>query len=116
MSKLYYTISEATQMFDGVTCSMLRYWEKEFGLRPHKTEKGSRRYNEKDIQTFRLIYYLVKTKGLTLSGAKRKLKENPETVVRNEEIVRRLKGVGIELMDLVKEFDEMEKTTARLVN
>ncbi|MDR1632492.1 MAG: MerR family transcriptional regulator [Dysgonamonadaceae bacterium] len=108
MPKLFYTISEAAQNLD-VTCSMLRYWEKEFGLNPHKTEKGTRRYDEKDIKAFRLIYYLVKTKGLTLTGAKRKLRENPGKVIRSEEIVRRLKNVGIELMALVKEFDEMEK-------
>jgi DNA-binding transcriptional MerR regulator len=108
MTKLFYTISEAAQNLN-VTCSMLRYWEKEFELRPHKTEKGSRRYNEKDIEAFRLIHYLVKTKGLTLAGAKQKLRENPDKVVRSEEIVRRLKDVGTELEALVKEFDEMEK-------
>lgn len=108
MSKLFYTISEVARMLN-VTCSMLRYWEKEFGLNPHKTEKGSRRYSEKDIKALRLIYYLVKTKGLTLAGAKQKLRENPDKVVRSEEIVRRLKGVGIELKALVKEFEEMEK-------
>ncbi|MDR2691606.1 MAG: MerR family transcriptional regulator [Dysgonamonadaceae bacterium] len=106
MSKLFYRISEVAEMLD-VTCSMLRYWEQEFNLSPHRTEKGFRRYDEKDIETFRLIHYLVKTKGLTLSGARQKLKENPDKVVRSEEIVRRLKGVGSELKALMQAFDEM---------
>jgi DNA-binding transcriptional MerR regulator len=108
MNKFFYSISEVAQMFN-VTNSTLRYWEKEFGLNPNKTEKGSRRYSEKDIEALRLIHHLVKTRGLTLAGAKQKLKENPEIVANSEEILRRLKGVRAELADLVKEFDEMEK-------
>ncbi|GHT60626.1 transcriptional regulator [Bacteroidia bacterium] len=108
MDKLYYTIAEIARMLQ-VTTSMLRYWEKEFNLNPHRTEKGSRRYNEKDIETLRLIHHLVKVKGLTLAGAKQKLKENKESVVNNAEIVRRLKGVRTELVALVEEFEEMEK-------
>jgi DNA-binding transcriptional MerR regulator len=107
MAKLYHTISEAARMLN-VTCSMLRYWEREFDLNPNRTEKGSRRYNEKDIETLRLICHLVKVKGLTLAGAKQKLKENKDDVILNEEIVRRLKSVRTELTALAKEFDEME--------
>ena len=108
MDKLFYTIAEVAKMLH-VTPPTLRYWEKEFKLNPHKTEKGSRRYNEKDIETLRIIHHLVKVKGLTLAGAKQKLKENKDNVVNNAEVVRRLKSVSIELSALVKEFDEMEK-------
>jgi DNA-binding transcriptional MerR regulator len=108
MKKLFYTISETAQMLN-VEDSTLRYWEKEFGLNTNRNEKGTRRYKEKDINTFRLIHDLVKTKGLTLAAAKKRLKENPGKVVRNEELVRRLKNVSNELTALVKEFDEMEK-------
>lgn len=87
---------------------MLRYWEQEFNLSPHRTEKGFRRYDEKDIEAFRVIHYLVKTKGLTLSGAKQKLKENPGKVIRSEEIIRRLKGIGTELTALMEAFDELK--------
>ena len=108
MEKLYYTIAEVAKMLKA-TPSMLRYWEKEFGLHPNKTEKGSRRYKEKDIETLRLIHHLVKAKGLTIIGAKKKLKENKNNTVNNAEIVHRLESVRDELKALVKEFDEMEK-------
>jgi DNA-binding transcriptional MerR regulator len=108
MEKLFYTIAEVAGMLQ-VTTSMLRYWEKEFDLESHRTEKGFRRYKEKDIETFRLIHHLVKVKGLTLTGAKQKLRENKESVVNNAEIVRRLNVVRSELVTLVNEFDEMEK-------
>jgi DNA-binding transcriptional MerR regulator len=108
MEKIFHTIAEVARMLQ-VTPPTLRYWEKEFELNPHKTEKGFRKYNEKDIETLRLIHHLVKVKGLTLAGAKQKLKENKDSVVNNAEIVRRLKSVRTELTALVKEFREMEK-------
>ncbi|MDR0768629.1 MAG: MerR family transcriptional regulator [Dysgonamonadaceae bacterium] len=114
MDKLFHSISEVARMLN-VTSPTLRYWEKEFGLNPHKTEKGSRRYSKKDVEALRLIHHLVKTKGLTLAGAKQKLKENPDTVTHSEEIVRRLKIVRAELAALVKEFDEMEKLISRKI-
>jgi Predicted transcriptional regulators len=107
--KLYYSISEVAKMLN-VNESHLRYWEKEFPIiSPKKTPKGTRQYRPEDIEAIRLVYYLVKDKGLTLAGAKQKLKENKEGVIKTEEIVRRLKGIKEELLKLQHEFDELEK-------
>ncbi|GHU92316.1 transcriptional regulator [Bacteroidia bacterium] len=107
--KMFHSISEVAKMFD-VNESLLRYWEKEFpSINPAKTAKGTRQYRKEDIEAVRLVYHLVKDKGLTLAGAKQKLKENKESVVNNEEIIFRLKGVRDELIALRDEFDEMEK-------
>ena len=96
-------------MFD-VNESLLRYWEKEFEfINPHKSAKGTRQYKKEDIEAIRLVYYLVKDKGLTLAGAKQKLKENKDTVVQTEEVVFRLKNIRKELLELKDEFDELEK-------
>jgi DNA-binding transcriptional MerR regulator len=93
-----------------VNPSLLRYWEKEFDfIRPYKSEKGTRQYREEDIEAIRLAYHLVKEKGLTLSGAKKKLKENRESVINTEEIVHRLQVIRTELLALKEEIDEMEK-------
>ncbi|MDR3060551.1 MAG: MerR family transcriptional regulator [Dysgonamonadaceae bacterium] len=106
--KMFYSISEVAKMFD-VNESLLRYWEKEFpSVNPAKTAKGTRQYRKEDIEAIRLVYHLVKDKGLTLAGAKQKLKENKEGVINNEEIIFRLKGVRDELIALRDEFDEME--------
>ena len=73
--KLYYSIGEVAEMF-GVNESLLRYWEREFDIiRPRKNAKGTRSYRKEDIDNIKLIYHLVKEKGLTLDGAKKKLKE-----------------------------------------
>jgi len=34
----------------------------------------------------RLIYHLVKERGMTLAGARQKLKDNKETTIRQEDI------------------------------
>ena len=82
--KLYFSISEVAQMFD-VNESTLRFWEKEFDqIRPRKTGKGTRSYRQEDIDAIRLVYHLVKERGMTLAGARQKLKENPETTIRHE--------------------------------
>jgi DNA-binding transcriptional MerR regulator len=107
--KILYSIQEVAEMFD-VNASLLRYWEKEFdSIRPYKSEKGTRQYRKEDIESIRLVYHLVKEKGLTLTGAKQKLKDNKENVVHVEEIVHHLKSVRSELLALRDEIEEMEK-------
>lgn len=107
--KIFYSIGEVAEMF-GVTEPTLRYWEKEFNtIKPSKTPKGTRQYKEEDIEAIRLIHYLVKGQGLTLAGAKQKLKENKETVMNTEDIVHRLKTVREELILLRNEFEVLEK-------
>ena len=81
--KLYFSISEVAQMFD-VNESTLRFWEKEFDqIRPRKTGKGTRSYRQE-------------------------LKENPETTIRHEEIVNRLKQIKEELLAMKEAFEALE--------
>lgn len=72
--KQYYTIGEVAQLF-GLRASNIRFWTTEFKLKVRTNRKGDRLYTGKHIQTLRAIYYLVKEKGYTLSGAKAKLQE-----------------------------------------
>ena len=105
MQRLYYSISEVAKMFD-VNESTLRFWEKEFDIiQPRKTAKGTRFYRQEDIESVRLIYHLVKEKGLTLAGARQQLKENPEQTVRQEEIIHRLKQIKEELLEMKAAFE-----------
>ncbi|MDR0412306.1 MAG: MerR family transcriptional regulator [Dysgonamonadaceae bacterium] len=106
--KIFYSIKEVAEMFD-VNQSLLRYWEKEFpSIKPVKTPKGTRQYRKEDINEIRLIHYLVKEKGMTLPGAKQKLKENRDKVVQTGEIIHRLKTVRAELMKLKAEIEDLE--------
>ena len=68
-----YSIGFAGQITD-LPQSVLRYWETVFPtLRPYKTEGGTRRYTEKDIDMIRQIKELLYTRKFTIAGAKQYL-------------------------------------------
>lgn len=101
VEKLYYTIGEVARMFD-VNTSLIRFWEKEFDIiKPKKNKKGNRLFTQKDIDNFHIIYHLVKEKGMTLKGAKKKMKENREDTEHNFEIIKSLEQIKVMLTDLV---------------
>ncbi len=90
ITKLYYSISEISEMFN-VSKSLIRFWESEFDLlRPHKNSKGDRRFTDQNIEQFRTIYHLVKERGFTLLGAKRELKQNKEKISMKRKTVESL--------------------------
>ena len=78
--KLYYNIGEISRAFN-VNTSLLRFWEKEFDiLNPKKTIKGTRKYNSIDIKNLKLIYNLLKNRGITIEGAKEKLRAESKKI------------------------------------
>ena len=92
-------------MFD-VNESLLRFWEKEFPqLSPKKGSRGVRQYRKEDIETVKLIYHLVKERGMTLPGARQRMKDNKENTLRNFEIVDRLKAIREELLSMKRALD-----------
>lgn len=103
--KLYYSINEVARMF-GVNESLLRFWEKEFPqLRPKKAGRGIRQYRKEDIETLKLIYHLVKERGMTLPGARQRMTDNKETTSRNFEVVDRLRAIREELAGMRDALD-----------
>jgi DNA-binding transcriptional MerR regulator len=91
--KLFYKISEVAKMFS-VNISAVRFWEKEFDiLKPKKNKKGNRLFTPKDIKNIQIIYHLLKDRGFTVEGAKKKLKENKSDTIDNIEIVSHLKDI-----------------------
>ncbi|RKE03866.1 MerR family transcriptional regulator [Marinifilum flexuosum] len=102
IEKLYYSIGEVADMFK-VNTSLIRYWEKEFDvIKPKKNKKGNRFFTQGDIENFHLIFHLVKERGMTLKGAKQKLKENKEDTENNFIVVSRLQ----EIKDLLLEIKD----------
>jgi DNA-binding transcriptional MerR regulator len=74
IKRLYYSISEVSNLVDEEQY-VLRYWETEFEqLRPQKNRAGNRIYNEKDIEIIRTIQQLLRIKRFTIDGAKEHLK------------------------------------------
>jgi DNA-binding transcriptional MerR regulator len=102
--KLFYKISEVAKMFE-MNISAVRYWEKEFDiLNPKKNKKGNRLFTAKDIKNLQIIYHLVKERGFTIEGAKKKLTENKEDTIDNIEIVNHLRDIRGFLVNLREEL------------
>ncbi|MCX6220200.1 MAG: MerR family transcriptional regulator [Bacteroidia bacterium] len=98
--KLYFSISEVAGKFN-LAPSALRFWEKEFDtIKPFKNKKGNRFYTQEDIDHLAIINHLVKERGLTLKGAKAKIKENKDEVDHNFEIVQKLQEIKKYLIEI----------------
>ena len=102
--KLFNKIGEVAKMFD-VNISAVRFWEKEFDiLKPKKNKKGNRLFTPKDIKNIQVIHHLLKERGFTIEGAKKKLKENKTDTINNIEITMHLKKIKGFLVNLRKEL------------
>ena len=53
---------------------ILRYWEREFNEIKPKKINNRRYYSQKQIETIKLIKFLLKNKGMTISGVKKFMK------------------------------------------
>lgn len=108
--KLYYSITEVSEMFD-LNASTLRFWEKEFDvLKPTKNKKGNRIFTKKEIDHITQIVDLVKHKGFTISGAKEQLKmkggAKSSSNDNKDEVIDRLKSIKASLINLRDGQDE----------
>ena len=103
--KTYYSIEEVANMFE-VNKSTLRYWQKEFQqLKPKTSDSGVRMYSDKDIETLKVIYNLVKVRGFKLAAARKMLQSNREGADKNAEVLERLIQVRDELKALKAQLD-----------
>ncbi|MBP3440490.1 MAG: MerR family transcriptional regulator [Tidjanibacter sp.] len=104
--KIYYSVGEVCELF-GVNASLLRFWEEEFPvLKIAKNSRGHRIYTTGDVDNLRLIYHLVKEQGMTLDGARKRLRQNRDSIKREAEIVERLQKVRNMLAALREEMGE----------
>lgn len=102
--KIYYSMGEVAELF-GVNASLLRFWEEEFPiLKIAKNSRGHRIYTTVDVDNIRLIYYLVKEQGMTLDGAKKRIRQNRDGVNRDAEIVEHLRSIRNMLAALREEL------------
>lgn len=104
IEKHFYTISEVAEMF-GVNASLIRFWEKEFDhIKPYKNKKGNRLFTMENIEELKLIFHLVKERGMTLQGAKQKIKQNKTDEIPENELVLKLKHIRELLIEIKNEL------------
>jgi len=100
--KRYYSIGEVAKAFQ-VKPSLLRFWEKEFKeINPMIKSSGIRKYTKENIESISIIYTLLKKDGLTIQGAKKKLKSKDVSEEENLVILKKLNKIKEELKSLKK--------------
>lgn len=93
LNKKYYKIGEVAEIL-GLPASTLRFWEGQFTIiKPRRNERGTRFYTPRDIETIRMIHFLVKEKGLKLEAAQEQIRRNHSGVSKRFEAVERLKAI-----------------------
>lgn len=100
--KLFYSMGEVAEMFD-VNTSLIRHWESQFSiLRPKRNKKGTRLFSPEDVENLKMIYHLVKERGMTLEGAKKALRKAPSEsgVDRDAELMERLQRIRALLVEV----------------
>ena len=82
MSK-FYNISDLSKILNLINPSnkkplnhVIRYWEKQFKQVKSKKINNRRYYSSKQVETVKLIKFLLKNKGMTISGVKNILNLN----------------------------------------
>ena len=100
LSKRYYRIGDVASILN-IPTSTLRFWEKEFTIiKPVRNQKNTRLYTPKDIETIKMIHFLVKEKGLKLDAAQAMIRRNRDGVSKQFEVIERLKGIKDQLQTL----------------
>ena len=100
--KLFYSMGEVAEMFD-VNTSLIRHWESQFSiLRPKRNKKGNRLFSPEDVENLKMLYHLVKERGMTLEGAKTALRKAPSEsgVDRDAELMERLQRIRALLVEV----------------
>jgi DNA-binding transcriptional MerR regulator len=124
--KLFFKIGEVAQII-GVKTHVLRYWEAEFSaLRPMKTRGAHRVYRRRDVELAMLVKGMLQDDGLTIAGAKRKLRDytrersdaapeaqaapntNPIAVAKAE--AAQMVGVRADMLAIRRELSDLLKT------
>lgn len=107
LNKKYYKIREVSEMLD-LPLPTLRFWEKNFTvLHPRRNEGGTRFYTPADVETLRMIKYLVKDKGLKLAAAEEMIRRNHTGVSRHSRAVEKLVEIRNTLRGLSEALQRM---------
>ena len=113
IKKLYYSISEVSEI-TGLKQYVLRYWETEFSqLKPGKNRAGNRVYRSHDIDTIMEIKSLLYDRKFTIKGARQHLKypsEKSNQLFEKKKILKLSNSIDIQtLKDLKQGLDDLIK-------
>ena len=101
LEKKYYKIREVAEML-GLPPSTLRFWESKFTIiKPKRNNGGTRFYTPSDVEKLRMVFYLVKEKGLKIEAAQEQIRHNHSNVSRRSQAIVRLRSIRATLQSLL---------------
>ena len=106
VEKLYYTIGEVSEILNE-NASLVRFWAGKFPdfIKPARNKKGNRLFTARDLANFKVIYYLVKERGMTLEGAARRMKDNISGEDKRVEVISMLTSIKEKLVGISRALD-----------
>lgn len=106
VEKLYYTIGEVSEILDE-NASLVRFWAGKFPdfIKPARNKKGNRLFTARDLANFKVIYYLVKERGMTLEGAAKRMKDNITGEDKRVEVISMLTSIKEKLLTVSAMLD-----------
>ena len=124
--KKFYTISELSIILKLVSTSnkkplnhILRYWEKEFKQIKPKKINNRRYYSQEQVETIKMIKFLLKNKGMTISGVKNVLNLNIKKLddydldsLKADYYKLSLKNKSLKILDKIKKIRNYGKKNA----
>ena len=115
MEKRKFRIGELAEHLN-VERFVIRFWEKEFNFKGHRSYGGQRFYDEQDLKQFQTIKELLYEKKFTIAGAKQAFKKNSTSPIAASQKTTfdafshpREKKLGIQA-DLRKKLVTLRKT------
>lgn len=109
LQKKYYKISEVAEMLS-LPPSTLRFWEKQFTIiNPKRNTHGTRFYSPADVERVKMVYYLVKEKGMKIDAAQQQIKSNRSGIERKSQALNRLREIRHTLNMMLEAIDEKRK-------
>lgn len=106
LDKHYYKIKDVSELL-GIPTSALRYWEKEFPqCAPRRSATNIRYYTPENIETLRIINYLLKVKGLKIEAAKEQLRTNKSNISKRVNIIESLTKTRNDLQKLLSSLNK----------
>lgn len=91
--KKYYKIKDVAE-FLGENQSTLRFWEKEFPqIKPIRSRNGLRYYTSNDVETLKIIKFLLRTKKLKIEAARAQLSSSSKNISNRVKIVEELQEI-----------------------
>ncbi len=108
LQKKYYKIREVAEILN-IPASTLRFWENQFTIiKPKRNEHGTRFYTPSDIETIKMVHFLVKEKGLKLDAAQEQIRHNHSGVSRKHKAIERLKSIRGELQNMLNALNNKQ--------